>query len=431
MSPEESSSSRRTPPRVFVSYAHESPAHNRWVKTLVKDLRGRGVDALFDEWRVPLGGDFTVFMDSIRSCDRVLLICTPTYARKADEGAGGVGYERQIITAELARTITTTTFVCVLRAGDADEAIPTFARARRYIDFREDKGYEPRLEELLRDLHGVPLEPEPPIGPNPFAGPVPASVRPAAPQPSSVQMDVALDLGHGVSLELVRIPAGESLMGSPESEEDRHASESPQHRVHFREPFYLGKYPVTQAQWRAVMRDNPARFKGHDRPVERVSWDQCRQFCEKLKKRVGRETRLPSEAEWEYACRAGTTTPFYFGDTISTDQANYDGNYTYSRGSEGVYREETTTVGTFPANAFGLFDMHGNVWEWCADAWHDDYRGAPSDGSAWAVGGDEGSRVLRGGSWYGSPGLCRAAVRYRYTPDYRYSNVGFRVSSGT
>ena len=154
--------------KVFVSYAHENPDHKNWVRALATDLRSGGIDALLDAWRVGLGDDFTLFMDEIRKCDRVLLICTPTYAAKANEGEGGVGYERSVITAELAKKIETSKFVCVLRDGSGDDAIPTFGQSRRYIDFRDDSEYELNVEELLRDLHDAPREPEPPLGTNPF-----------------------------------------------------------------------------------------------------------------------------------------------------------------------------------------------------------------------------------------------------------------------
>ena len=150
-------------------------------------------------------------------------------------------------------------------------------------------------------------------------------------------------------------------------------------------------------------------------------------FCEKLSELTGRTYRLPSEAEWEYACRAETTTPFHFGPTITTDLANYDGNYTYGNGPKGTYRQQTTDVGSFPPNAFGLYDMHGNVWERCQDVWHENYEGAPTDGSAWLEGGDQSWRVLRGGSWFGSPDVCRSANRFRFPRDDILGNVGFRV----
>jgi formylglycine-generating enzyme required for sulfatase activity len=218
------------------------------------------------------------------------------------------------------------------------------------------------------------------------------------------------DLGNGVTLDMVKIPAGEFLMGSPESEEGSSDKERPQHPVRV-DSFFMGKYPVTQAQWKAVaslptlqrdLNPDPSRFKGDppqpplksgekaktrwDRPVEQISWYDAVEFCARLSKHIGKSYCLPSEAQWEYACRAGTTTPFHFGETISTDVANYNGNSTYGSGSKGVYRKETTPVGSFQvANNFGLFDMHGNVWEWCADPWHDNYnyKGAPAEGSVW------------------------------------------------
>ena len=191
------------------------------------------------------------------------------------------------------------------------------------------------------------------------------------------------DLGNGVKLEMAAIPGGTFMMGSPENEAKRRYSENPQHQVTV-PGFFMGKYPVTQAQYQAIMGNNPSLFKGSNRPVECVSWDNAVAFCEKLSQITGKTYRLPSEAEWEYACRAGTTTPFHFGETITTDLANYNGNFTYGQGPKGVYRSQTREVGSFGvANNFGLYDMHGNVWEWCQDNRHSNYEGAPTDGSAW------------------------------------------------
>jgi len=244
------------------------------------------------------------------------------------------------------------------------------------------------------------------------------------------------DLVKGVSLEMVIIPAGSFQMGSPDTEEERRNSESPQHWVTVA-PFCLGRYPVTQAQWQAVaalpqvnckLYPNPSKFRGKDLPVERVSWHDAVEFCTRLSKKTGREYRLPSEAEWEYACRAGTTTPFHFGETITPELANYNVNDTYGFGSKGKYREQTTPVGSFQvANAFGLHDMHGNVWEWCADHWHKNYDGAPTDGSAWLSDNDNHSWMLRGGSWFHYPRNCRSANRSYSRSDLRYLGIGFRI----
>jgi formylglycine-generating enzyme required for sulfatase activity/tRNA A-37 threonylcarbamoyl transferase component Bud32 len=255
------------------------------------------------------------------------------------------------------------------------------------------------------------------------------------------------DFGNGVNLVMAEIPGGSFTMGSPKGEERSKDSERPQHQVTI-QPFYMGKYPITQAQWQRVaqlpqvnrkLEPNPSFFKGGNRPVENVSWYDAVEFCARLTSLTKRDYSLPSEAQWEYACRAGTTTPFHFGETLTTDLANYDGNYTYGNGPKGRYREETTEVGSFGvANAFGLYDMHGNVWEWCLDDWHSNYDGAPTDGSAWLDGNDnlsqrEGYTVLRGGSWIGNPEYCRSAYRYSNiwaVRDYTDDIIGFRVACG-
>jgi formylglycine-generating enzyme required for sulfatase activity len=241
------------------------------------------------------------------------------------------------------------------------------------------------------------------------------------------------DLGNGIALDLMAIPGGSFQMGSPDGQ--GYDDERPQHPVTVK-PFLMGKHQVTQAQWKAVFalpksaRDleaDPSNFKGDNLPVEQVSWDDAVEFCKRLSKHTGREYRLPSEAEWEYACRAGTTTAFHFGETLTSDLANYNANYTYGDGPKGQYRQQTTEVGSFPANAFGLYDMHGNVWEWCQDPWHANYVSAPSDGSVWLSAGENAGRLLRGGSWDLNPRSCRAATRYNLTPEYRNFIIGFRV----
>jgi formylglycine-generating enzyme required for sulfatase activity len=260
-------------------------------------------------------------------------------------------------------------------------------------------------------------------------------------------------LGNDITLEMVAIPGGTFTMGSPAGEGYNY--EKPQHQVTV-PPFFMGKYPITQAQWQAIasradlkvkqdLESNPAYFKDRPdsdrRPVEQVSWYDAIEFCARLSKLTVREYRLPSEAEWEYACRAGTTTAFHFGETITTDLANYRGTDleiekkvypgNYGRGPKGIYREETTPVGYFKvANDFGLYDMHGNVWEWCADDWHDNYDGAPTNGSVWIENGNDNRSPLRGGSWFNDPGRCRSA--YRGYPDRRDDGkaYGFRVVCG-
>jgi formylglycine-generating enzyme required for sulfatase activity len=202
----------------------------------------------------------------------------------------------------------------------------------------------------------------------------------------------------------------------------------------------MGKYPVTQKQWRAVaslpkverdLNPDPSNFKGDDRPVERVNWYDAVEFCKRLSKKTGREYRLPSEAEWEYACRAGTTTKFYFGETLTPKLARCKANFGMVLIT--LFSGETTPVGQFPPNAFGLYDLHGNVWEWCADTWHDNYVGAPTDGSAWTTGGNDNRSPMRGGSWGNNPLNCRSAYRNDYVSG-RVNlgiNFGFRVGCGS
>ncbi len=298
---------------------------------------------------------------------------------------------------------------------------------------------EKTLPDLTPFANQTPVRPERPLSevegavesPFDFAQGTKGDLPPETPEVGSTWTEPI------TGMEFVYVPPGRFMMGSPKSEEGRWDDESPVHEVHFDQGFYMGKYPVTQAEWQKMMGKNPSRFKGERRPVENVPWNDAQEFLKKLNARVqsvgatGRSPlpypfRLPSEAEWEYACRAGTTTPFYFGETINTDQANYDGNYTYGKGKKGVYRKQTTDVGSFPPNAWGLYDMHGNVYEWCEDIRHGNYNGAPDDGSAWLESGGS-DRVLRGGSWLNVPRGARSASRGFNDPADRSDLIGFRV----
>jgi formylglycine-generating enzyme required for sulfatase activity len=225
----------------------------------------------------------------------------------------------------------------------------------------------------------------------------------------------------GIGLEMVAIPEGNFMMGSPDSDRYAYDNEKPQHQVTV-SSFYLGKYPVTNAQWYAVMGTNPAsqygqEFQGSDQPVVGVTWDDAVKFCQTLSQATGKSYRLPSEAEWEYACRASTTTRYYFGDNKYKlgDYARYLGN---SKGR---------TVGQKKPNNWGLYDMSGNVWEWCEDYYHDSYNGAPNDGRVWIDNNDNRYRIIRGGSWYDLALICRSARRHYCSPDWDFYNAGFRV----
>ncbi|NEO33259.1 MAG: formylglycine-generating enzyme family protein [Symploca sp. SIO3C6] len=235
------------------------------------------------------------------------------------------------------------------------------------------------------------------------------------------------NLGYGVQLEMVAIEGGILTMGSPDSEAGRSDYEGPQHLVKVA-PFFMGKYLITQAQWLMVaefpqvyrsLHPNPSHFKGSNLPVEQISWYDAVEFCNRLSQHTGSEYRLPTEAQWEYACRAKTTSPYHFGEGISPELANYDN------------RKGTTPVGSFQvANNFGLYDMHGNIWEWCVDHWHNSYEGAPSDSRAWLGDDSHSSAIMRGGSWLGNPNFCRCAFRKSYGRagrDLFLDDIGFRV----
>jgi uncharacterized protein (TIGR02996 family) len=282
---------------------------------------------------------------------------------------------------------------------------------------------DPRRAELLRlhrQLLATCTEPQRHLQRNAWQARVVAllaeGVRPCVPG-RTVLLDGVVEMTFHF------IPPGSFLMGGPADEEQR-SPNNRQHRVTLTQGFYLGIHPVTQAQWQAVMGSNPSHFQGENLPVESVSWEDCQEFCRKLSERDGQRYRLPSEAQWEYACRAGTTTPFHFGPTISTDQANYDGNFPQGQGKKGVCREKTTAVGSFPANAWGLFDLHGNVWEWCQDA----YGRHGDNDTTDPLNNEGGSRVLRGGCWRGTQDGCRAGgCRGWFVPSHRSYICGCRV----
>jgi formylglycine-generating enzyme required for sulfatase activity len=245
-------------------------------------------------------------------------------------------------------------------------------------------------------------------------------------------------------LNMVFIPGGTFLMGSPEDEEGRSNNESPQHLVKV-PSFFMSEFLITQAHWAVVaqmpqikkaLEINPSYFQGHNHPVETISWFDAEEFCERLSLQTRRKYRLPTEAEWEYACRAGTETPFHFSEAITTDLANYNGmddtesgrSVSFGQRPKVIYRAKTTPVDEFYPNAFGLYDMHGNVWEWCSNHWHSDYGRVPiTDVIAWS-GEDVGSpRIMRGGSWYDNPRYCRSAFRTYNNPATRSYNIDFRI----
>lgn len=243
-------------------------------------------------------------------------------------------------------------------------------------------------------------------------------------------------LGNYQTLAMVSIPAGKFSMGASVQEKESSDRERPIHQVKVAE-FLIGEYPITQSQWRKIaklpqvhreLRLNPSHFQGDNRPVESVSWLEASEFCDRLSAYTGNQYRLPTEAEWEYACRGNTRSPFAYGNTLTSELADYASTYAYASEASSAYRKGTTDVGKFMPNAFGLYDLHGNVREWCADPWHENYHNAPSNSKAWHKGGNKAWRTLRGGSWANKPSHCRSAHRSGYPENLLNRAIGFRVA---
>jgi formylglycine-generating enzyme required for sulfatase activity len=286
------------------------------------------------------------------------------------------------------------------------------------------------------------LEPPPPLNLEPFRFEVAKLVKQSSRgseweivKSDSQAMRYLEQLDTATYLEMVAIPAGTFMMGTSNSERISYSHERLQHKVAVPN-FYLGRYPITQAQWQIVamlpqikrsLNPRPSHFEGETRPVEKISWEEATEFCARLSNFTQRQYRLPTEAEWEYACRAGTTTPFHFGETISPKLANYNCQEAFADSPRGNYKAITTPVGYFTVtNDLGLSDMHGNVWEWCQDHWHPDYIGAPTDGSA-RFSAITSKRIIRGGSWNDIPKYCRSASRNSYSPNDCNHSLGLRI----
>jgi formylglycine-generating enzyme required for sulfatase activity len=451
-------------PKIFISYR----------RTDSEDVAGRIYDRLVvhfgkgnvfkDVDDIPFGVDFRDYLNaSLDQCQIVLAVIGKMWLTAADESGrrrldNPADWVRLELEESLRRPDVLVVPLLVRRASlpRVDElpenlrdlAYRNGTQARPDPDFHSDmtrliNGLESYFQKLELTTTPPPPSPTPtPANPTFTFEVVTVDAKGKIVQRQLAQAAYQVeDLGDGIQLELVKIPGGRFQMGAPKGEARSDDDERPQHLVTVPE-FWLGKYPVTQAQYQAVMGKNPSHFTddGANRPVERVIWDDAVAFCQALSQRTGRVYRLPSEAEWEYACRAGTTTPFYFGPTITTDLANYRGTDLqyqgttypghYGQGPKGIFREQTTPVGQFPPNALGMYDLHGNIWEWCQDVWHDSYDAAPTDGSAWLTGGDQDRRVLRGGSWGSAPEFCRSAIRDRDAPGLTNGGVGFRVLCG-
>ncbi len=437
------------------------------VKKIAETLKQQGLTPWLDEWELqpglPWQRELEKQIQNIKSAAVFV-------------GGSGIGpWQQMEIEAYLRRFVRNQCPVIPVLLSNAPEQpeLPLFLEGMTWVDFRRLSpkpmerliwgitGIKPRSPlELTSENSKTPNKEEQikqilPVQSQTFTFET-FTVNPngkVSPPESKTARYYSEDLGNGITLEMVAIPGGTFLMGTEDEEIERlvkkfnwegFRKERPQHEVTV-PPFFMGKYPITQAQWKAIAsrtdlkveKDldlNPAHFKDRPdsdrRPVEQVNWDHAIEFCARLSKLTVREYRLPSEAEWEYACRAGTTTPFYFGETITGELANYDASNTYAEEAKGEYRQQTTPVGQFPPNAFGLYDMHGNVWEWCADTWHDNYDGAPTDGSVWTENGDDNRSLPRGGSWYFNPFGCRSAFRSISIRRDNLSLNGFRVVCG-
>jgi formylglycine-generating enzyme required for sulfatase activity len=411
--------------RVFISYSHDSQAHLDRVLALADQLRAEGIDCNLDQYEPAPAEGWPRWMDKqFKDADFILVVCTETYCRRfegrEEHGKGmGVKWEGAIITDELySNEAVNQRFIPVLFSnGDAAHVPQRLQHYMRYL-IAGPEGYE----ELYRRLTNQPRVIKPPLGKLRSFEPVnklrslPSEERQQEFEPiEETPKNFTEDL-NGVKLEMIYLPGGEFTMGSNDYDDEK-----PPHSVKL-SPFFIGKYQVTQAQWKAVMKTNPSGWKGDDLPVERVSWDDAAQFCEVISKLTGKTYRLPTEAEWEYACRAGSTTKYCFGD----DEKSVGDYAWYYENSGG----KTHPVGQKKPNALGLYDMHGNVWEWCSDWYSGGYyaecerQGTVTDPQGPSAGSH---RVSRGGGWNFVAVGCRSASRINDAPGFRYDNLGFRL----
>ena len=323
------------------------------------------------------------------------------------------------------------------RVAELDDAIRQAVKEVKlnglYSQVSELLDLQPHREDLTRLLARLPKEPPKPSRPALLVAPFDAQQAKAAQEAWAKHLAMDVEVTNGLGMKFRVIPPGTFDMGSPGSEPERDGDET-LHKVTITEPKLVGVYPVTQGEWTKVMGSNPSHFEsvsGQDTsrfPVEQVSWDDCQEFLTKLNAEHGLDGwryRLPIEAEWEFACRAGTVTPFWFGGELNGTQANCNGNHPYQTG-QGPYVERPSVVGRYGANPFGLSDQHGQVWEWCAD-WYDKsyYESSPAEDPSGPSSGS--SRVLRGGSWFRGANVCRSADRGCIEPSRRSNRLGFRV----
>jgi formylglycine-generating enzyme required for sulfatase activity len=383
---------------IFISYGREDRGK---AKDIADALKRQGFSVWWDRNILPGDAFDTVIEDALDAAKCVIVLWSrSSVSSKWVKIEASEGKQRGIIIPVLID----------------DVNIPLAFRRMQAADLRDWSGKlpYPGFDNLLKAVAGILGRPLP-VQPSQKTKGV-RDIEPEKVHISIEEQEKIAKQGNSISMKFTLIPAGAFYMGSEESD-----GEKPVHKVKINNPFYLGTYPVTQREWKAVMGNynNPSYFKGDDLPVEQVSWDNVQEFIMKLNEKEGTDKyRLPSEAEWEYACRAGTTTRYSFGD----DESELDDYAWYDDNSDG----KTYPVGQKKPNSWGLYDMHGNVWEWVYDMWHDSYDGAPTDGSAWEVGNGV-NRIFRGGGWINFARFCRSAFRYYFDQRFRNNDLGFRL----
>jgi formylglycine-generating enzyme required for sulfatase activity len=444
--------------KVFISYrrddsaGHAGRVHDRLEREFGADLLFMDVDA------IPLGVHvIKVLRDEVAKCDVLLALIGPNWLNVRDEeGNRRLDNPSDFLRIEIATALQRDIPVIPIlldgarmpKASQLPKDLEELS-ARNGLDIRH-ASFHPDMDKLIRGLKGAPASHQTTTRPSDPIPPAPSQDdRMRAEGRVLVDAEFAQNANgkwflpgagraewfkdHDAALEMVVVPAGSFIMGSPEKEEERFDDEAPV-PVTIARPFAVGRFALTFDQWDACVADGGCKgYRPADegwgrgnRPVIKVSWDDAKAYAEWLSRKTGKTYRLLSEAEREYVTRAGTTTPFWWGSSITPKQANYDGNYTYGGGTIGEYRARTVPVDSFEANPWGLFNVHGNVWEWTADCC-DSNQGNPANGSARTT-GDCTRRVVRGGSWrYGPQGL-RAAVRDGIPSDYRFYNLGFRLA---
>jgi len=432
-------------PKIFISYRREDTSYQ--TTTIYEFLKPKfGEENVFmDVDTIPAGVDFREYLrEAVSGCDVLLAVIGEYWIvdrqakRRLDDARDFVRIELEAALQRRIRLIPVLVGGTTMPGpGDLPESIRDLA-FRNAVEVRPGRDLQPDMRRLIRELEAplsrpkrppaVPPQPEAPAAeaPSPARQRVSRSAsRPLVEAPTVPPPDESAQAGdvitNSIGMRMILIPAEEFLMGSPDSDSDASADEKPQHRVKITRPFYLGVCPVTQEEYERVMGENPSHFQGDpQRPVEQVSWDDAVEFCRRLSEKEGKTYRLPTEAEWEYACRAGSTTKWCFGDSES--QLGEYAWYTVNS------RSTTHPVGKKEPNDWGVYDMHGNVWEWCADWYAQDYYGgSPTDDPKGPSSG--ALRVLRGGSWGGVPGYSRSANRFRGSPPAdRYFLLGFRLA---